>query len=244
VVNIPAAGRSEYGKEIRSLFLPDNPDHLFLGSDASGLEARMLCHYMDDMEYTDLLLNGDIHTFNQELAGLKTRDDAKTFLYALLYGAGDANLGSQVGGSKADGARMRARFMDGLPKYATLLNRVKEEAETGYLTGLDGRPIRMRRGKDGQVQSHKALNTLLQSAGAIVMKYGMIFLNHWVKEANLDAHQVLWMHDEVQWSCHKDDLEQLTHFANNYVRVAGEYLQMNIPLASEAMVGRSWYETH
>ena len=283
VVNIPAA-RSDYGKELRSLFIPDGntysphviagaegeripftnqvlnekgkvvglhrqlctTDHVFVGSDAAGLEARMLCHYMDDDQYTDTLLNGDIHTYNQELAGLPTRDDAKTFLYALLYGAGDANLGAQVGGTKKDGAEMRSRFMSGLPKYAALVGRLQREAESGYITGLDGRKIKMRRGYDGEVQTHKALNTLLQSAGAIVMKYGMIFLDHWVREAKLEARQVLWMHDEVQWSVlnKRAHLERFVHFANNYVRVAGEYLNMNIPLASDAMVGSNWYATH
>ena len=241
VVNIPR-GSSLYGKDCRSLFIPDNKDHVMIGSDASGLEARMLCHYMDDMEYTDLLLNGDIHTFNQELAGLPSRDAAKTFLYALLYGAGDANLGAQVGGGKKEGALMRARFMDGLPKYAELVEKTKEEAESGYIVGLDGRPIRMRRGYDGEVQLHKALNTKLQSAGAIVMKYGMIFLNKW--STGLDAHQVIWSHDEVQWSVHRKHQDIMVHYMNNYVRVAGEYLNLNLPLASEAMVGNSWYATH
>jgi DNA polymerase I-like protein with 3'-5' exonuclease and polymerase domains len=243
VVNIPR-GTSLYGKDCRSLFIADNKDHMMVGSDAAGLEARMLCHYMDDVDYTDLLLNGDIHTFNQELAGLDTRDQAKTFLYALLYGAGDANLGAQVGGGKAHGALMRARFMNGLPKYAELVERTKLQAASGYITGLDGRPIRMRRGADGNVQLHKALNTQLQSAGAVVMKYGMIFLDHWVTEAKLEAHQVIWSHDEVQYSVHKRDVEEFKHYANHYVRVAGEFLGMNIPLASDAMAGRSWFDTH
>ena len=243
VVNIPR-GTSLYGQDCRSLFIPDSNEHLMVGSDAAGLEARMLCHYMDDMEYTDLLLNGDIHTFNQELAGLDTRDQAKTFLYALLYGAGDANLGAQVGGTKKDGARMRARFMDGLPKYAELVERTKAQAETGYLIGLDGRPIRMRRDMGGSVQLHKALNTQLQSAGAIVMKYGMIFLDHWVRESRIRANQVIWSHDEVQYSVHRQDVDKFKHYANNYVRVAGEFLNLNIPLASDAMAGGSWYATH
>ena len=282
VVNIPAA-RSDYGKEIRSLFLPDNVgyspclldakpvegtrvphtniildpkggrhprkllslyDHVLVGSDASGLEARMLCHYMDDMEYTDMLLNGDIHSYNQQLAGLPTRDDAKTFFYALLYGAGDTKLGNIVGGGLSAGRQIRAEFMDKLPKYAALVKRLEKEAEGGYIEGLDGRPIRLRRDSEGKVQTHKVLNTLLQSAGAIVMKYGMIFLDHWVTSDQLEAWQVLWQHDETQWSCHKKDLEKFVHYANNYVRVAGEYLKMNIPLASDAIVGANWYDTH
>jgi len=243
VVNIPAA-RSVYGKQLRSLFIPDNEDHVFLGSDAAGLEARMLCHYMNDPNYTDILLNGDIHSYNQELAGLPTRDHAKTFFYAFLYGAGDANLGAQVGGGKKEGAEMRANFLNGLPKLDNLINRLTNEASSGKIVGLDGRTLHIRKGWDGLPETHKALNTLLQSAGAIVMKYGMIFLDHWVRQAQLEAHQVIWMHDEVQWSVHKKDLEEMELFANNYVRVAGEFLNMNVPLASDAMIGNNWYQTH
>lgn len=243
VVNIPAA-RSDYGKEIRSLFIPDNPDHLFLGSDASGLEARMLCHYMDDMEYTDLLLNGDIHTHNQELAGLPTRDDAKTLFYALAYGAGDTKIGDIVGGGAKEGKEIRTRFMNGLPKYAQLVNRLEKEAESGTILGLDGRPIRLRRNSDGQVQTYKVLNTLLQSAGAVVMKYAMLFMDNWIRQEKLDAHQVLFMHDECQWSVHKKDIDRMVYLAGRWITVAGEYLQLNIPLASDPMVGANWYQTH
>ena len=243
VVNIPAA-RSDYGKECRSLFIPDSSDHLIVGSDAAGLEARMLCHYMDDPNYTDMLLNGDIHTYNQELAQLPTRDHAKTFLYALLYGAGDLNLGKQLGGGKKEGAAARALFMEGLPKYAQLINRLQKEAESGFIEGLDGRPIRLRRGSDGQVQTHKALNTLLQSAGAIVMKYSMEWMDKEIQRLGLRAHQILWMHDECQWSVHKQDVEQVVGLAGQWVTQAGILLNLNIPLASDPKVGRNWYETH
>jgi hypothetical protein len=243
VVNIPA-GRSPFGKEIRSMFLPDNKDHVFLGSDASGLELRMLAHYMNDPEYIDQILNGDIHTYNQELAGLSTRDQAKTMIYGLMYGGGDAKIGEIVGGNKKDGAEIRHKFMSGLPKYAELMDRVTSEAASGSLKGIDGRRILMRRNYQGDVMLHKSLNTLLQSAGAIVMKYSMIFLDDWVKAENLNAHQVLWQHDEVQWSCNKDDVERLSFFTNNYVKAAGDYLNMNIPLESETMIGRSWFECH
>lgn len=243
VVNIPAS-RSFLGEEIRSLFIPDNSDHVFLGSDAAGLEARMLAHYMNDPVFTDALLNGDVHTMNQKIAGLPTRDDAKSMLYALMYGAGDNKLGQIVGGGAREGKQIRARLEAGLPSLGRLVERTKKASEKGYLIGLDGRKVLMRRDKEGKVQTHKALNTLLQSAGAIVMKYGMIIINQAIEREGLRAHQVLWQHDELQFSVHKDDVERVTYHANNYVRLAGELLNLNVPLASDAMVGKSWYETH
>ena len=129
----------------------------------------MLAHYMNDKEYTEQILNGDIHSYNQRLAGLPTRDAAKTFIYAFIYGAGDAKLGSIINGSKADGARLRNKFLSNLPVLGELIDNVKTASLRGYLLGLDGRKVWMRK-QDGQVMQHKALNTLLQCAGAVIMK--------------------------------------------------------------------------
>lgn len=243
VVNIPAS-RSPYGKQLRSLFTPNYKDHVFLGSDASGLELRMLAHYMDDKDYTEQILHGDIHTYNQEIAGLSTRDQAKTMIYCLMYGGGDAKLGEVVGGGKKEGREIRDTFMSGLPKYASLVERVTREAASGSLLGLDNRRILMRRNFNGEVMTHKALNTLLQSAGAIVMKYSMCILDGWVKGANLDAQQVLWQHDEVQFTVDKKDVDMLKLFTDQWVTAAGKQLNMNILLESDTMIGRSWYECH
>jgi len=145
-----------------------------VGHDASGLELRMLAHYMNDKEFTEQILHGDIHSYNQRLAGLPTRDSAKTFIYAFIYGAGDAKLGSIVNGSKADGTRLRNTFLSALPSLGKLIDNVKKASTRGYLKGLDGRKIWMRRDSNGDVMQHKALNTLLQCAGAVVMKKSMI----------------------------------------------------------------------
>ena len=123
----------------------------------------MLAHYLNDEGYTNEILNGDIHTANQNLAGLESRDQAKTFIYALLYGAGDAKLGSVVGRGRAHGKGLRQRFFDGLPSFKKLTDRVQREAKSGFVKALDGRKLTVR-------SEHAALNTLLQGAGAIVMK--------------------------------------------------------------------------
>ena len=83
------AGYSPYGKECRAVWVvPEG--YKLVGMDASGLELRMLAHYMNDKDYTNEILTGDIHTANQLAAGLDTRSQAKTFIYAFLYGGGDA----------------------------------------------------------------------------------------------------------------------------------------------------------
>ena len=161
MAQIPAV-YSPYGKECRECWTVPT-GYKLVGIDASGLELRMLAHYMNDKGYTYEILNGDIHTANQELAGLESRDQAKTFIYAFLYGAGDEKLGSVVQGNRRDGKRLRGSFLNNLPSLANLKDRVERASQRGYLKGLDDRKVTIR-------SPHSALNTLLQSAGAIIMK--------------------------------------------------------------------------
>ncbi|WZH62446.1 DNA polymerase [Pseudomonas phage vB_Pae_WS1160] len=102
----------------------------------------------------------------------------------------------------------------------------------------------MRRSESGDVMIHKALNTLLQAAGAIVMKWAMVLLDERVRRLNLRAWKVLDIHDEGQWECHPEDLIALRGQMEVCVRDAGVLLGVNCPLASDSIAGRSWYDTH
>ena len=244
VVNIPkAVDHVPYGKQMRSLFIP-RANYMLVGHDASGLELRMLAHYMNDPEYIEAILEGDIHEFNQRAAGLPNRDAAKTFIYAFIYGAGDGKLGSIIGGSAQDGANLRRKFLLAIPNLEKLIKRVKRASSKGYLKGLDGRRVMMRRGPDGRVMAHKALNTLLQHSGAIVMKQSCIELWEAVAANDVTAHKVLDMHDEGQSEVLPKDIELYSKLAVNSIITAGEHFNLNIPLDAEAKVGMNLAETH
>ncbi|UMO76464.1 DNA polymerase I [Pseudomonas phage BroderSalsa] len=217
---------------------------VFVGYDGAGLELRMFAHYVNDPAYTLIVTEGDIHTANQVAAGLPTRDNAKTFIYAFLYGAGDAKLGSIIGGTSKDGAAIRAAFLAAYPTLAKLIEATKELAAKGYLIGLDGRKLIMRRSEDGNVAVHKALNTLLQAAGAVVMKWAMVRLDEEVKRLGLRAWKVLDVHDEGQWEVHPEDVPAIRALMEDCVAWAGKRLGLNCPLASDSQVGASWYDTH
>ena len=151
----------------------------------------MLAHYMKDEDYTNEIINGDIHTANQRLAGLESRNQAKTFIYALLYGAGDEKLGTVVGRGREAGKQLRESFLNNLPSFADLKGRVSEAAGRGYLIGLDGRKLGVR-------SEHSALNTLLQSAGSLVMKKALTLLDDYGKIWGIDYKFVGNIHDEIQ----------------------------------------------
>jgi DNA polymerase I-like protein with 3'-5' exonuclease and polymerase domains len=235
MAQIPA-GYSPYGKEFRSIFTVDRNMKL-VGCDASGLELRMLAHYMNDGDYTNELLTGDIHSANQKAAGLDTRDKAKTFIYAFLYGAGDAKIGTVVGGNAKDGAKLKERFLRNTPALGSLRERVSAAAKRGYLKGLDGRKLWLR-------SEHAALNTLLQSAGAIVMKKALTILHDNATLNGIDFKFVGNIHDEFQTEVEATQAEQFGVLAVDAIRIAGQELGLRCPLDGEYRVGINWSETH
>jgi DNA polymerase I-like protein with 3'-5' exonuclease and polymerase domains len=208
-----------------------------IGIDASGLELRMLAHYMQDDDYTNEILTGDIHTANQKAAGLETRNQAKTFIYAFLYGAGDAKIGSIVGGSSADGKRLKEAFLENTPALARLRKKVANNAASGSLEGLDGRRVWVR-------SEHAALNTLLQSAGAIVMKQALVLAVNRLRKNHVPFKLVAQVHDEFQVEAPEAYADAVGHTFRNSIRRAGECLELRCPLDGEFKVGTSWADTH
>jgi len=235
LAQVPAS-YSPYGKECRQCWIARD-GYKLVGFDASGLELRMLAHYMDDKEYTNEVVGGDIHTANQQLAGLESRDQAKTFIYALLYGAGDAKLGTVAQGGASAGRVLRERFMSNLPAYADLKGRVTQEAACGWINGLDGRKLHIR-------SEHAALNTLLQSAGAIVMKKALCLLQEYAILWNLDYYFVGNIHDEVQAEVRESQADKYGRLAVSCLEAAGIELGLNCKLTGEYQVGESWADTH
>jgi len=235
MAQVPAS-HSPYGHECRSCWTVPEGKKL-VGFDASGLELRMLAHYMKDEDYTNEIINGDIHTANQRLAGLESRNQAKTFIYALLYGAGDEKLGSVAGGGRTTGKKLRESFLNNLPSFAALKDRVSEAAGRGYLTGLDGRRLQVR-------SEHSALNTLLQAAGAIVMKKALVILDDYAKLWKLDYKIIGNIHDEVQSEVAEKDAEKFGWLAVECLKAAGLEFNLRCPLDGEYKVGTTWAETH
>ena len=235
LAQVPAS-YSPYGKLCRQCWIA-RPGYKLVGFDASGLELRMLAHYMDDKEYTNEVIEGDIHTTNQHLAGLESRDSAKTFIYALLYGASDSKLAEVVGGNAEDGAKLRERFMDNLPAFADLKEHTGTAARTGFIEGLDGRQLIIR-------SEHSALNTLLQSAGAIVMKKALCLLQEYAILWNLDYYFLGNIHDEIQAEVRQSQADKYGRLAVSCLEAAGIELGLNCKLTGEYKVGTSWADTH
>lgn len=240
LAQVPSA-RGFKGKECRSLFRARD-GYKLVGTDASGLELRCLAHYMNDEDYTNEILNGDIHSKNQAAAGLPTRDNAKTFIYGFLYGAGDAKVGAIIGKGAKQGKEIKEKFLTSLPSLGRLSRAVKEKIRTrGYLKGIDGRTLKVR-------EQYKGLNVLLQSCGAIVMKKALCILADDIEakgwKINEDIAFVLNVHDEYQAEVKEELVDEYKVMAVEAIRKAGEYFGFRCPLDGESKVGENWYDTH
>lgn len=263
VGQVPKVG-SPYGEECRELWMvPEGWDQV--GADASGLEARCLGHFVsayDGGAYADLLLKGNVHLANQRALelpegkealdedGKKYYDRAKTWYYAWMYGAGDEKLGKTHSPKapsstwKALGKRLKKLFLDATPALKYVIDAVQSKLkDPGYVMGLDGRRVYIR-------SEHAALNTLIQSAGAIICK-------RWIVEFNRRLVAELgeqgwngkwaalgWVHDEVQLAVRPEYTERVKVILVESIESLTDHFKFRCPLTGEAKVGRNWKETH
>lgn len=247
---------SPYGKECRALFHAG--DWYEVGIDASGLELRCLAHYLapyDDGAYGREILHGDIHTKNQEAAGLPTRDAAKRFIYALLYGAGDLKIGKLIGGDETDGKRIKRKFYQATPAMKELKTAIQDtlaDTERGrvihwkrhYLKGLDGRLLYVR-------SIHSALNLLLQSAGAIICKDWIVRTEERMIACGSrhgwdgDFAYMLWCHDEMQVACRTEEIAKtFIDEAKAAMKDTEKALRLRVSLDAEGKIGKNWSDCH
>ncbi len=268
VAQVPSI-RAKYGEPCRAAFGAEHnmrdgkPDPwIQVGVDASGLELRCLGHFMyryDEGEYVETILTGDIHTKNQLAAGLPTRDNAKTFIYGFLYGAGAAKIGQIVGGNADDGKRLIKNFLEQTPAIAALREAITETLvkdskwvggeqkvtwKRRWIRGLDGRKVHVR-------SPHAALNTLLQSAGALICKLWIIETERLLLEAGLkhgwdgDFAYMAWVHDEIQVAARTQEIaDKVVELAQQAMRIVGDHFEFRCQLDTEGKTGANWKDCH
>ena len=228
-------------ERFRKLFKA-TPGKVMVGADLSGIELRMLAHYLaryDQGRYTEILLTGDIHAVNAEAIGV-TRRQVKTITYAFLYGAGNRKLGvsydKQLDDDEAakKGKEIREAYVAAIPGLKELLERVHKASTRGFLYGLDNRRILV----DSR---HKSLNYLIQGSSAIIAKRWMVLAyKHLIESAS----QLAFVHDELQYECDPCDVGYMKGCLESTAVQAGQYYNMRCPVAAEAKSGVTWADVH
>ena len=238
MAQIPAI-RSPFGYECRDCWTVPNPHtHSLVGTDASGLELRVLASIMNDKSYTNEVLNGDVHTANMKMAGLTDRDQAKTFIYAFMYGAGPEKIGKIVGGGYETGETLIKKFLKNMPAMKRVKQNIQNVASKKHkVKGIDGRFLKIR-------SPHAALNTYIQGAGAVVCKDWLVNMTQRVKQSGLDAKLVASIHDEYQFEVAKKDVKEFGKISKEAIQFTEKTLELNCPLDSTWKEGETWAETH
>ena len=240
----PNLGQTKSDPEFRKLFQA-SPGQVMVGADLSGIELRMLAHYLaryDNGRYADILLNGDIHQVNADKIGISRRE-VKTVTYAFLYGAGDAKIGQSFDSSlndlaaKSKGKEIREAFVSAIDGLSELLKSIKKSSQKGYIKSIDGRRIKV----DSQ---HKSLNYCLQSGAGTVAKRWMLINQQTIQSTKLCCAQLAFIHDELQFECHPDHATDLSTSLVFSAAAAGEYYNLRVPIAAEAKQGYSWADVH
>jgi DNA polymerase I-like protein with 3'-5' exonuclease and polymerase domains len=235
MAQVPAV-RAPLGTEFRSCWTVD-AGNVLVGTDLSGIELRCFAHYLNDQEYIDEVINGDVHTRNQKAFGVATRDLAKTVLYATLYGASPSKIGAIVGSSAKEGTIIIDNFQKAVPAYSTLKQKVERMAEKGWLQGLGGYKLQVR-------SAHSALNTLLQSAGAIIAKVWLIQVKKNLTRAKIPFKIVAFVHDEVQIETPQQYGDQVGKLVVQSANEAGDLLAFRCKIDAEYKIGNNWADCH
>tara|TARA_R100000700_G_scaffold370_1_gene882 strand:+ start:1464 stop:2687 length:1224 start_codon:yes stop_codon:yes gene_type:complete len=237
----PNLGQVNAEERFRKLFTA-SPSMFMVGADLSGIELRMLAHYLaryDKGRYADILLNGDIHQTNADKIGVSRRQ-VKTISYAMIYGAGNQKLGASFDASlskkaaERKGKEIREAFVNAIPGLSDLLEGVKRAAERGWVRSLDGRHINVDKG-------HQSLNYLLQSGAAVIAKRWMVLAHENLPKS---ARQLAFIHDELQFEAEEKDVEDLKFLLELSATQAGEYYNLRIPIAAESKAGMTWADVH
>ena len=228
-------------KEFRELFTA-SPRMTMVGADLSGIELRMLAHYLgryDGGRYADILLNDDIHQVNADKIGI-TRRQVKTVTYAFLYGAGNEKIGMSYDNSlqpkeaRKKGQEIREAYVSAIEGLADLLRAVADKAAQGHIMACDGRRVLVD-------SPHKGLNYLLQCSAGVVAKRWMVIANDLVQ---VKASQLAFVHDELQYECEQDYADTLMETLENSAKLAGHYYNLRCPIAAEAKKGKTWADVH
>ena len=250
IANIPS-GDATLGKEVRELFTVVK-GYKMIGADSSSNQNRLLCHYLDNKEYTEKVITTDIHTANLEVLerilgslGEGGRRKAKAFFYALIFGGGDAKLGLILVGRRdaAVGRKVRAAFLKEIKGFDKLVNKIKDmmtatsKGRFGpYILSIDGRPIFVD-------SDHKALNYLLQSGEKATVAASVEIGVKYLEDANIPYHPLIVYHDEVELMVPEDRAEEAAELWRKAFAEGPKVFGVNI-MAGSAKIGDNWYEVH
>ena len=243
IVNLPAVNAVK-GKELRELFIADD-EMVVVGADSSGNQLRGLCHYVNNSEFTREVIHGDQHGRNADILGCD-RPTAKSYLYAYLFGAGDAKLGQVLTGKSNSriGKESREKFAKGIKGLQELRDKLGQAWKNthysqgdGWFPAVDGRPVFC-------PAEHQTLNYLLQSMEGISCKAAIAYAMKKIKDEGLNAEPRLFYHDEQAWVASKKDAARVGEILKESFREAPKAFGIECMDGGDYIIGESYADVH
>jgi len=250
--NIPA--RTAMGRRIRSAFVPE-PGFVFLSSDYSQMELRVLAHLCQDPELIAAFRDGeDVHRRTaarifgvaSDLVSDEMRRRAKAVNFGILYGMSEARLARDQGIPRAEARRFIHAYFDRFRRVRSYIDEVRERAKQECaVRTLFGRVRRFPqlRGRPGRAIVEQALraavNTTVQGTAADLTKMAMIRVEQVLARAHPRARMLLQVHDELLFEIPELEVERV----RPRIREAMEGVHpLAVPLAVDQKVGVTWTE--
>lgn len=250
--NIPI--KYEMGKEIRKVFVPDNPNQVILSADYSQIELRVLAHIGNDENLIDAFIHqSDIHTktasevFKVPIDEVTStqRSNAKAVNFGIVYGIGDFSLAKDLKISRKEARNYIDTYFDRYPGVKKYMDDIINQAkETLYVTTVMNRRrfIPEIKASNKMVRSfgeRLAMNTPIQGSAADVIKLAMVNVYNQIKEKGFKSKLILQVHDELILNVYKDELEEVKAMVK---REMENVLKLRVPLEVDISVGGNWYE--
>ena len=245
------AVKKQYDVHLRGCWtVPDGS--WLVGADADGIQLRVLADYMwrhfGATEYAEAIMEGkkedgtDIHNVNRKALGVEhaTRDDAKTFIYSWLLGAGVAKTASILRINERQASEARDRFersIDGL--YQLKNDLIPYVYDQGFFKGYDGRKVVV-------PSKHKTLAGILQNGEAVLMKHSLLRWHEKARALGIRFKMVGFIHDEYQVEVigEEEEAKTMGQLIADTLLETGQELGFKIPTPGTFDVGKNWADTH
>ena len=251
--NIPI--RIELGKLIRKVFLPEQ-GHLFVDSDYSQIELRVLAHLSDDEKLIKAFKNGqDIHrstaslvfdTPFDEVTDIQRRN-AKAVNFGIVYGISAFGLANDLNIGRKEAQAYIDSYFEKYPKIKAFLDKTVSEAkEKGYIKTMFGRirPIPELSSSNfmqRQFGERVAMNSPIQGTAADIIKIAMIRVHDRLLKENLKSKLILQVHDELLIETAEDEKEYVIELLEEEMHKAAD-LKVSMEVGTEC--GYDWYDAH
>jgi DNA polymerase-1 len=251
--NIPI--RTREGREIRSAFLPGDPEWLLLAADYSQIELRVLAHYSGDATLCEAFAqNEDIHALvaaqvfgvPQAEVTSEMRRRAKAVNFGVLYGQSPFGLAKSLNIEQSEAAEFIDAYFDRYPGVERLLAGILADCRAnGYVKTILGRKrgisgVRPDAGRLRNLPERTAINTVIQGSAADLIKLAMLSVQRALDAQKLAARMLLQIHDELLFEAPPQELETLAQLVR---REMSGVLPLDVPLVVDVKTGRNWSET-